>query len=66
MVKIYGTSEALPRDKHFVVLSMCAVPNMFVLCSSFMYFPGMRLQGRRHSWKERMKVDTNVGFEVVD
>jgi hypothetical protein len=26
----------------------------------------MRLQGRRHSWKESIKVDRNVGFEVMD
>jgi len=26
----------------------------------------MRLQGRRLSWKESIKVDRNVGFEVVD
>jgi hypothetical protein len=58
--------EALPHDKHFVLLSMCAVPNMAVFCSSFMCFPGMRLQGRRHRWKESIKVDKNVGFGVVD
>jgi hypothetical protein len=26
----------------------------------------MCFPGRRHSWKESIKVDRNVGFEVVD
>jgi hypothetical protein len=66
VVKIYGMCEALPHDKHFVLLSMCVVPNVAVFCSSFMGFPGMKLQGRRRSWKESMKVDRTIVFEFVD
>ena len=66
MVKIYGICEALSHNKHFVLFSMCAVPNTAVFCSSFMCSLRMRLQGRRRSWKKSIKVDRNVGFEVVD